>query len=80
MKRKHSLGQKTGVTLPPPDHEATRSTSMLLDYVLPRPVDALKFRVAKNSKYQLVAPVVPKGVMLMVNIVPNLQKVRWKIS
>ena len=48
---------------------------MLPNYVLPKPVDALKVRLGKNAKYQLVALAIPKGVRVTVNIIPNLKNI-----
>ena len=45
-------------TTPPPDDEATRSTSMLPYYVPPRWAEAPKVTMGKNAKYQLVSRII----------------------
>ena len=47
---------------------------MLQDYVLLRTTDAPKVKIGKNVRYPLVASAVPKGVRVMTNIIPNIQK------
>ena len=61
---------------PPFDIEAigSGSTSLLPYYVPPRPMEEPKVTFGKNSKYQLVTPAILIGVHVMVNIIPNLQK------
>ena len=47
---------------------------MLPDYVPPITTYTPKVRLGKNVKYPLVAPTIPKGVQVTMDILPNLQK------
>ena len=53
------------------------STNLLHDYVPPSPIEKPKVTVGKNARYQLVRMTIPKGVHVMMDIIPNLKNMRF---
>ena len=47
-------------------------------YILPRKLGALVVWINKNQKYTIKIPTTPKGVHVMMNIVPRLHKIQYR--
>ena len=53
------------------------SATVLPSYIPPRRDDAPNITIHKNSKYHLVKPVIPPGVYVTIDIMPNLKKLTF---
>ena len=73
--RKRKEKASTTPALPTSEDEDSK-TRNLLPYILPRWISAPKFKIPKQTWAMPIAPLVPKGVKVLMDIMSNL----WKLS
>ena len=61
----------------PPEEEDPKTRNLMPHYIVPRCTDAPRVMIPKKEWAPLIVPLVPKGVKVLQDIMPNLRKLSF---